>query len=76
MLFRLNDGNIIHINRFDFNNDNLYYSKIMTVKSQRETERKKETKQKNISSIFFSNDTSKHCNNSTQIIAQMIKDFY
>ena len=33
MLFRTIDGKIIHINRYDFKNDKLYYAKIMSVKT-------------------------------------------
>jgi hypothetical protein len=32
MLFRTIDGKIIEINRYDFKNDKLYYSKIMIIK--------------------------------------------
>jgi len=32
MLFRQNDGTFIEINRLDYKNDTLYYSKIMELK--------------------------------------------
>jgi hypothetical protein len=33
MLFRTIDGKIIEINRYDFKNDKLYYTKIMSLKT-------------------------------------------
>lgn len=32
MLFRNKDGNIVNINRLDYTNDSIYYTKVMNVK--------------------------------------------
>jgi hypothetical protein len=35
MLFRSNKGELIEIKKYDFSNDNLYYKKIMDIKTQK-----------------------------------------
>jgi hypothetical protein len=55
MLFRINTGELIEINKYNFSNDKLYYQKIMDLKnSSINTLAKSSTK-----SILFLNPLSK-----------------
>jgi hypothetical protein len=58
MLFRTSDGNIKEINRFDCNNDFIYYKKVMDVKkdflkNSNTVEKEKDKKKDNPLSAFL-----------------------
>jgi hypothetical protein len=68
MIFRNNNGELIDIKRSDFKNDRLFYTKIMSVKS------KKDTKQQNVQSAFMVKESSKPVIYSKQAIDKLMQE--
>jgi hypothetical protein len=68
MLFRNKDGTFIEIKRSQFNNDKLYYSKIMNVKTRKE-------KKYDIQSAFALKETSKNVLYSKHVIDKLMLEF-
>ena len=68
MIFRNSDGLLVDIKRSDFKNDQLFYSKIMSIKV------KKERKQQNVHSAFMVKESSKAGLYSKQAINKLMKE--
>jgi hypothetical protein len=69
MLFRNSDGTLVEIKRSHFKNDQLFYSKIMSVKLQ------KDTKQKTIQNAFIVKEPTKMGAYSKKAIDNLMHEF-
>ena len=59
MLFRMNDGTLMELNRRNYVNDHLYYAKIMEIKKSLYSFKKEESPKESLSN----NNTNNNSNN-------------
>jgi len=69
MIFRKSDGTLVDIKKKDYKNDSMFYSKLMSVKIQ------KEKKQQNVHAAFIAKESSKDVFYSKQAIDKLLSEF-